>query len=127
MKSLQKVLKISARYAFKKLRSVSPYFCGALGEKVHVTRIFWNHINFAKERSLQDSLERLSMFPLLEIIIKRGTVVSSDEIFTKMCFEEFGVEFLIIILKDSYKHVLLSCFIRHNKKTLCLSPLGPQA
>jgi len=127
MKSLQKILKISARYAFKKLRSESPYFCGTLKEEVFVTRIFWNHINFSKDRALHDSLERLSMFPLIETIIENGKIIFSDKKFTKIYFKELEIEFLIIILKDSYKHVLLSCFIKHNKKTLCLSPLGPQA
>ncbi len=127
MKSLQKVIKISARYAFQKIRSESPYFCVALKDEVHVTRNFWNHINFSKERVLRDSLERLSMFPLLETVIRKGKILSSDDIFTKISFTENSITFIVIILKDSYKYGVLSCFIEYDKKTLCLSPMGPQA
>ena len=117
MKSLQKILKISARYAFKKLRSESPYFCGTLKEEVFVTRIFWNHINFSKDRSPKDYLSRLAILPMIEEILKDGILKETREENNIFYHIEMGIEnqkFSLIILRDKKKAsklFLISCFV----------------
>lgn len=88
MKFLQKILKISAKYAFKKLRENSPYFCKDLDEK--------------------------------------GNIVEERKNFKELLYTENSVQFSMIIVKNSYRWTALSCFIPYKKKTLCLSPTGPQ-
>lgn len=106
MQNLHRILKISAKEAFKTLRKHGPYHCQSLSQEIYVTNIFWNHINFSKERSIREIVERLSIIPLIERILQEGICVKTTE--------EKHLTFFRISL--SIKHLSFSVICKHNKK-----------
>jgi len=123
MKSLHQVLKISAKESFKTLRKYGPYSCKSLSQDIYVTNVFWNHINFSKERSIREIIERLSIIPLLEKILKEGKCVKTIEdrhlIFYRITLTIKHLSFSVICKynkKEKGHNILLSCFIDIQKK-----------
>ena len=66
------LLKLSAKYVFKKLREQGPYFSPLVDDKIFVNRLFWNHLNLTKERIREEIEERLLLIPFLEEILIQG-------------------------------------------------------
>lgn len=123
MKSLHQVLKISAKESFKTLRKHGPYFCESLSQNIYITNLFWNHINFSKERSIREIVERLSIIPLIERVLQEGQCVKTTEdrhlIFYRITLTIKHLSFPVICKynkKERGHNILLSCFIDIQKK-----------
>ncbi len=116
--NLHKILKISAKESFLQLREASPYFCKKLNLKIHITRVFWNHINFSKFRTLKEVSSRLAIFPLILKVIKEGGVKKETTKYIKVVYNEKGIDFVIILEKTPKKVILLSCFIDNKKHSV---------
>ncbi|MDP3976259.1 MAG: hypothetical protein Q8P95_05085, partial [bacterium] len=66
------LLKMSAKKSFQLLRERSPFFCDALGVEVQVTKMFFRHITYARERQDVELIRRLLMVPFIDEILEKG-------------------------------------------------------
>ncbi len=119
MKRLYKILKISAKESFLKLRKESPYFCTALGKNISIGREFWNHINFSKYRTIKEIIYRLSIISLVEKSLKEGILVEtrnmqdSEKISYRIDLRIKNETFCMVCLENIKRDEisLLSCFV----------------
>jgi len=119
MKGVHKILKISAKEAFKNLRGQAPFFCTSLNKEVFVTKLFWNHINFSKQRTIREVIYRLATIPLIARILAEGKTVKVSKNFFQINLTLQGQTFSVIILQDlqrDNKCFLLSCFLFYKQQ-----------
>ncbi len=113
------LIKISAKKSFQKLQKESPFYCAALDAEVFITKLFFEHIAFAKKRKLEDLVERLIMIPFIEEAFEEGELIKKtekkNETFFKLCLEIKNRKFNIIVVKNQKRCFLLSCFLSTKK------------
>lgn len=75
-KKLVKLVRLSSKEAFLKLRNIWPIFCLAINKNFEVTNLFLRHISgSSKNRELFDIVERLSCVNLVEKIALNSTLI----------------------------------------------------
>ncbi len=112
------LLKLSAKYVFKKLREKAPYSSYVLNDKVFVNRLFWNHLNFSKERTREETEERLLLIPFLEEVLQKGIKISENSQFIRIEKSIGNFQVGVVIVKNNQKKILLSMFLVHKKNDL---------
>ena len=130
MKKLVKIIRISAKEWFKKLRKEWLIYCSAINKKFSIWNIFLNHISWSsiKKRSIREIIERLSIINLVEgialewvVVEERGNLIfEKTKYFVKsykILLEIRWVKFYLIIWeKKNWDTVLISCFLKNKTK-----------
>lgn len=120
MKEILLLIKLSAKKAFQILRERSPLYCEALEICVHVTRSFYNHITFARERDIDDQIERFLIILLIEDVVRFGSLVEVRKMGRKQFFrlsltlKQWNI--VVIVEERSKGYFVYSCFIEHERK-----------
>lgn len=113
---LQKLLKLSAREAFETLRGKGPFFCSSIAEYVSITRVFWGHIIFSKERHHTEVQERLLILNFIPRIFRKGYVQNDSGKYIRLALKCDEFTFILILERLPSKIILLSCFREYTKK-----------
>ena len=120
MKTINSILKISAKYQIREMRNRT-FFSPKLSGEIVITKKLFYHIVASKPRPQKESAERLAILPLIPETLKKGELTESrDNGSHKIIFEIQRIEFAVILYPQNEKWVVVSCF-RHRKKESCLS------
>lgn len=80
MKHIVKLVRLSSKEAFVKLRNVGEIYCGALDKSFVVTNLFLRHISgSSKNRKIEDIISRLSCVTLIDRIGKESIFIEQRE------------------------------------------------
>ncbi len=127
MKKLVKIVRISSKEWFKKLRDKWPIYCKAIDEKFMVSNLFLRHISWnATKRSIMEIIERLSIINLVEkiwstwnllevrenILIEKNNYRKSFKIWLTIKKVDFSI---ILAQRIDEKVVLISAFVNFKK------------
>jgi len=119
-----KIVRISVKRSFLKLRKESPLFCNSIWKKIEISNIYFNHINWeAKKRKIKEIILRLSIINLVDEILEKWFLYEkrSRENENFIYYEiQYKLEWEIFCLilsenKKSSKVTLLSWFIKYKK------------
>ena len=125
MKQLIKLVRISSKESFKKLRDVWKIYCTELDIHFKVTWLFLRHISWnTKSRVLKDIIERLSSVSLIERIWKDWILVETrvDPKIEKKNYNfsykiNLMIEkidfFIVLAKKANWEVILISVFINY--------------
>ncbi len=130
MKKLIKIIRISSKQWFKRLRDKWEIYCEAINNTFIVSNLFLKHISgWSKNRKLREIIERLSIINLVEEIALKWNLVETRE---KVIIEKYFYKrsyklllnikwidfFLVLAEKNNWKIILISTFLnfRKNKK-----------
>ena len=125
MKKVVKLVRLSSKEAFLKLRNLWEINCYAIWKKFSVTNFFLNHISWkSRSRWMREIIERLSSINLIEKISCNWELVETREnIFIewkkfnnsyKIKIIKQNIEFFIILWeKDNNKIILISVFVNY--------------
>lgn len=123
-----KAIVASAKHYYFNLWRGHEKISPAFGEKVHITRLGWNHICYSPRRLLKDKIIRLKKLPLARALIETATTyqtVRKVGIFTQYGFRAIKGDTVIKVVvsqKDgSYKKLLYSVMfksLKHHRQYL---------
>lgn len=126
MKQLVKLVRLSSKEAFKKLRSSKKIYCKDLNKTFKVTNLFLRHISWrSKNRELRDVIERLSSINLIEKIWNEWDLIEVRDNIVIEWYKKFdksykiklitsNIEFFIILWEKSTSEVILiSVFLNY--------------
>ncbi len=129
MKHFVKLIRLSSKEAFLKLRSLGKIHCKAIEKDFIVTNLFLRHISWSsKNREIHDIIERLSCINLIEKIWAESVLIDTREnviIDGKKKFQKtFKVKtqmkdfefFLVLWEKSSQEIILISVFFNFLDK-----------
>lgn len=86
----EKLQEQAANFYFNKWQG-NERICPALGEKVYVTRLGWNHLlNPPKHRGKSDKVERLRIIPLAKKLLETTTTIQEKR--RRGQFYFYGIE-----------------------------------
>ena len=115
----------SAKESFKNLKGQAPFYCNILESDIFITKVFFEHIAFAKQRTrfFYDLMERLLVIPFIPEILKNGIIVeerlkSVSTIFLRIEYSIAKKTLALIIMKKSNRYFLSSCFVVYEKRDL---------
>ena len=78
MKKLIKLVRLSSKKAFLKLRNIWNIYCPDLNKDFNITNLFLKHISWSsKNRKIRDVIERLSCINLIEEISERWKLIET--------------------------------------------------
>ncbi len=123
MKKLVKLVRLSSKEAFKKLRNNWEIECDCIWRSFSVTNLFLKHISWSsKKREIDDIVERLSCINLVEKISNNWQLIEERENITidkkrffqktykvKIVLKEFEF-FLVLWEKKDNSIILISIF-----------------
>jgi hypothetical protein len=128
MKKIVKLVRLSSKEAFLKLRNLWEINCYAIWKKFKITNLFFRHISWnAVKRNLREIIERLSSINLIEkiscnwklvetryniIVEKKNNFLKSYKI--KYSFSDIDF-FIVLWEKDNNEIILISVFINYIK------------
>lgn len=129
MKKLVKLVRLSSKEAFLKLRNIWPIYCSVIKNNFEVTNLFLRHISWSsKNREIYDVIERLSCISLIEKIsfnsslveIRENVTIENKRFFkktfkVKSSLKDFDF-FLILWEKENWKIILISIFLNFFTK-----------
>ncbi len=125
MKKIVKLVRLSSKEAFLKLRNLWEINCYAIWKSFRVTNLFLKHISWtAKNRQLREIIERLSSINLIEKISCNWELVETREYIKiewknfkksyKIRFIKQNIEFFIVLWeKENLKIILISVFLNY--------------
>jgi hypothetical protein len=126
MKKIVKLVRLSSKEAFLKLRSIWEINCYAIWKKFKVTNLFLNHISWnRKNRSFRDVIQRLSSINLIEkisinweLVEKRNNIIiewnKEFKFSYKIKYTKQEMEFFIVLWeKKSWEIILISVFLNY--------------
>jgi len=128
MKNLVKLVRLSSKEAFKKLRASWEIYCKAIDKNFSVTNLFLKHISWSsKNRKIKDIIERLSSVNLIEKIALEWKLTEERiepiiewhvyEKSYKINFEISKIDFFIILWeRKEWEIVLISVFLNYLDK-----------
>ena len=128
MKKLVKLIRVSSKESFKKLRSLWNIYCWWIDKNFIVTNIFFRHISgSSKSRTLKNIIERLSSVNLIEKIARNWNLVEIREKpiiewyeynkSYKINLEISKIDFFIILWeRKSWEIILISVFMNYLDK-----------
>jgi len=80
MKKLVKLIRLSSKEAFRKLRNLWEIYSINLWKSFTVSNLFLNHISWSsKNREISDIIERLSSINLVELVSEKWELVETRE------------------------------------------------
>lgn len=124
MTDVIKIIRISIKRSFLKLRNDSPLFCKAIWKNIWISNIYFNHINWeAKKRKLKEIILRLSIINIIDEILEKWFLYekrsrkNENFIYYEIQYEIEWEIFCLILSenKKSSKIILLSWFIKYKK------------
>ena len=125
MQKLKKLVKISSKENFYKLRGLWEIKCKSINKNFKVTWLFLRHISWvSRNRVIRDIIERLSSIALVEKIAEKWELI---EIREKIQIEKFNYEksykiklkienidfYLILAEKHNWTIILISVFLNY--------------
>ena len=126
MKKIVKLVRLSSKEAFLKLRNLWEINCYAIWKSFIITNLFLNHISWnRKNRSFREVIERLSSINLIEKISLEWDLIETRKDITiewnkkfkasyKIKFIKNKIEFFIVLWeKVNWKIILISVFINY--------------
>ena len=129
MKNMVKLVRVSSKEAFNRLRSTGKIYCKDIDKYFEVTNLFLRHISWnATKRSLWEIIQRLSSINLIEkisfewkLVEKRKNVViewkRKFDMSYKIRLDISDIEFFIILWeKKDKKLILISIFLNFKTK-----------
>ena len=85
MKNLAKIIRISVKKEFKKLRDKWSIYCHSLQKEIFINNLYLKHINWdSKDRELKDIISRLPIINLIEDILKNWILKETRKRFEKV-------------------------------------------
>lgn len=121
MLDIIKIVRISMKKSFKRLKENSPVFCTILNKDIKVTNTYFKHINwYAKHRKLKEIIIRLSIINLIDDILKNWIL---SEKRNEECFVYYEIQYEInwkvfcLVLsknKKSAEIILFSWFVKNK-------------
>lgn len=128
MKKLIKVVRVSAKEWFIKLRDKWEIYCKAIDNNFIVSNLFFRHISWAsKNRKIREIIERLSIINLVEKIwtkwelveLRKNIIIEENNYKEsyKIKFYYKKIDFYIILAKrEDCSIVLISAFLNYEQK-----------
>jgi len=126
MKKIVKLIRLSSKEAFLKLRNLWEINCYAIWKKFKITNLFFRHISWnAVKRNLREIIERLSSINLIEKIscnwelveTRNNIIVEKKNRFKKSYKIKYSfadIDFFIVLWeKDNNEIILISVFINY--------------
>ena len=126
MEKIVKLIRISSKEAFKKLRNVWEIECKDIWKSFKITNLFLRHISWiTKNRGLRSIIERLSSINLIELISFEWKLVEKRENIIIEWYKKFNksykirliiwkIEFFIILWeKVDWNIILISVFLNY--------------
>jgi len=126
MKKIVKLLRLSSKESFLKLRNIWQIDCSAIWNKIKITNFFLKHISWkSRIRWLREIIERLSSINLIEKIINNWELVETRKNITIEWNKSFiasykikhiikDIEFFVILAeKDNKEIILISVFLNY--------------
>jgi len=125
MKNLVKLVRLSSKEAFKKLRDSWKIYCNAIWKNFSITNLFLKHISWSsKNRKIKDIIERLSSINLIEkisldweLVEERNQPVISWYTYKKsykINLEISKIDFFIILWERvNWDIILISVFLNY--------------
>ena len=125
MKKIVKLVRLSSKEAFLKLRNLWEINCYAIWKTFSVTNFFLNHISWkSRNRWIREIIERLSSINLIEKISCNWELVETRENIKiewknfkksyKIRFIKQNIEFFIVLWeKENLKIILISVFLNY--------------
>jgi len=126
MKKLVKLIRLSSKEAFRKLRNLWEIYSINLWKSFTVSNLFLNHISWSsKNREISDIIERLSSINLVELVSEKWELVETREniyienrrFFQKTYKLKYSLKdfefFLILWEKSDWKIILISIFLNY--------------
>ncbi len=109
------LIRLSAKRSFIILKEKSPIHCNELKSNVKITKIFYQHISGAnKRRSQQEEIKRLLLVPFIDLILKKGKIISEknkkDGKYFRISVNINTHKVSVIIVKGKQDYFLISCF-----------------
>jgi len=127
MRKIIKLVRLSSKEAFLKLRDLWEIKCNSIWKTFRVTNFFLNHISWkSRNRVLREIIERLSSINLIEKIALNWELVETRENIKiewkdfkksyKIKFIKQKIEFFIVLAeKNNWELILVSVFINYLK------------
>ncbi len=126
MQKLVKLVRLSSKEAFIKLRDLWYIYCKDLDKSFKVTNLFLNHISWSsKNREINDIIERLSSINLIEKIscfwrlveIRKDIIIENRRFFQQTFKIKYRInkfDFSIILWeKNGWEIILISIFLNY--------------
>lgn len=123
MKDIAKIIRVSIKKEFKKLRNKSPLFCNSLKKNIRIDKLYLDHINWrSKQRELKDIISRLPIINLIEEIFQewflKETRIRNWFTYHKIQLEIWWIDFSLVISESkNWNFTLLSSFADTRKKS----------
>lgn len=126
MQKIVKLVRLSSKEAFLKLRNLWEINCYAIWKKFKVTNLFFRHISWnTVKRNLREVIERLSSINLIEKISCNWEIVETRENIIvekknrfiksyKIKYNFSKIDFFIVLWeKENNEIILISVFINY--------------
>ena len=125
MQKLKKLVKISSKENFYKLRGLWEIKCKSINKNFKVTWLFYRHVSWTtKNRALREIIERLSSISLIEKISEKWELIENRE---NIQIEKFNYKksykiklkiekidfFIILAEKNNWNVILISVFLNY--------------
>jgi len=121
MKKIVKLIRLSSKEAFLKLRNIWEINCYAIWKKFRITNLFLNHISGnRKNRSLIDVIERLSSINLIEKISVNWNLVETRKNITIEWSKKFKFSYKIKLIKNNMEFFII-LWEKENKEIILIS------
>lgn len=128
-KKLVKLVRLSSKEAFLKLRNIWPIFCLAINKNFEVTNLFLRHISGnATKRWIEEIIYRLTSINLIEKISENWDLIETRENIIiewhrkfkksyKINYKISDIDFFLILWeKEDWKIILISVFLNFLEK-----------
>ncbi len=129
MKKIVKLVRLSSKEAFIKLRNIWEIECTGIWKSFKVTNLFLRHISWwATKRSIKDIIKRLTSVNLIEKIsrnwklveVRENIIVEKKRKFKKSYKIKYrikDIEFFIVLWeKENWDIILISVFLNFLEK-----------
>jgi len=125
MKKLVKLIRLSSKKAFIKLRNIWDISCIDLNKNFSVTNLFLKHISWSsKNRKIRDIIERLSSINLIEEISEKWKLTETRlepkiEWYIYKCSYKINLKiweidfFMILWERINWEIILISVFLNY--------------
>ena len=123
MKKLVKLVRLSSKESFKRLRDLGEIKCNAINKNFKVTNLFLRHISWSsKNRRIRDIIERLTSINLIEKVSSKWKLIETRK---KPIIEKYEYKksykiklkisninfYLILAERFEWEVILISVFI----------------
>lgn len=116
MRTVNSLLRISAKFQFKKIRK-QKIFCACLNQQIYISKKLFYHIANSRARSIKEVAERLAILPLIPYIAEKGEVSEVRKHSRKISLKINRHTLSVVLMCEHEQLIAISCFRDTKQKS----------